>query len=93
MALLRLGLSVVLDFPANTVASRARMRTLFEAAGVAHRLHVLDVPDAVCQGRLRLQNAGGAHPFTVTDTEFDLFSRYFVPPAPAEGFTRVVHRA
>ena len=32
---LRLGLSVVLDFPASTVASRARMRTLFEAAGVA----------------------------------------------------------
>ena len=35
MALLRLGLSVVLDFPANTVASRARMRTLFAAAGVS----------------------------------------------------------
>ncbi|MBP2497615.1 putative kinase [Methylobacterium sp. PvP062] len=44
MALLRLGLSVVLDFPANTVASRARMRTLFEAAGVAHRLHVPTCP-------------------------------------------------
>ncbi|MBP2497616.1 hypothetical protein ABID82_003822 [Methylobacterium sp. PvP062] len=29
----------------------------------------------------------------MTDAEFDLFSRYFVPPAPAEGFTRVVHRA
>jgi len=51
------------------------------------------VPDAVCQARLRLRNPAGAHPFTVTDAEFDLFSRYFVPPAPAEGFTRVVHRA
>ena len=40
VALLRLDLSVVLDFPANTVASRAWMRTLFEAAGVAHQLHV-----------------------------------------------------
>ena len=93
VALLRLGLSVVLDFPANTVASRAWMRTLFEAAGVAHQLHVLDVPDAVCKARLRLRNAEGAHPFTVTDAEFDLFSRYFVPPDPEEGFTLVVHRA
>lgn len=93
VALLRLDLSVVLDFPANTVASRAWMRTLFEAAGVAHQLHVLDVPDAVCKARLRLRNAEGAHPFTVTDAEFDLFSRYFVPPDPEEGFTLVVHRA
>jgi len=39
--LLRSGLSVVLDFPANTPASRAWMRTLFEQAGCAHQLHFL----------------------------------------------------
>jgi len=37
-ALLRAGLSVVLDFPANTVANRQWMRGLFEKAGARHRL-------------------------------------------------------
>ena len=92
VALLRLGISVVLDFPANTVASRAWMRTLFEAAGVAHQLHVLDVPDGICKDRLRRRNAEGTHDFTVTDVDFDLFTRYFVPPAPEEGFNLIVHR-
>ena len=36
--LLRAGLSVVLDFPANTVANRQWMRGLFEKAGARHRL-------------------------------------------------------
>jgi hypothetical protein len=42
------GLSVVLDWPANTVAGRAWMRGIFEAAGAEHKLHFLDVPDEVC---------------------------------------------
>lgn len=92
VSLLRLGVSVVLDFPANTLASRAWMRTLFEEAGVAHQLHVLDVPDAVCKARLRRRNAEGTHAFTVTEADFELFSRYFVPPAPEEGFTLILHR-
>ncbi len=47
--LLRIGVSVVLDFPANTPSIRAWMRTIFEAAGADHRLHYLDVPDEVCK--------------------------------------------
>ena len=89
--LLRTGLSVVLDFPANTLASRAWMRTLFEEAGVGHRLHYLDVADDVCKARLRRRNADGAHDFTVTDAQFALFTQYFVPPTPAEGFDVILH--
>ncbi|CCE00119.1 ATP-binding protein [Bradyrhizobium sp. STM 3809] len=92
VALLRAGVSVVLDFPANTLASRGWMRGLFEAAGVPHRLHHLDVPDAVCKARLRARNAAGEHAFNVTDEEFDLFTSYFVAPTPEEGFDVVVHR-
>jgi predicted kinase len=91
-ALLRVGLSVVLDFPANTLADRRWMRSLFENAGAAHRLHYLDVPDAVCKARLRQRNAEGAHPFTVTDAEFDTVAHYFVPPTAEEGFDVVVYR-
>src|SRR5690348_5995533 len=38
VALLRLGMPVVLDVPANTVKDRAWMRSLFEAASAAHEL-------------------------------------------------------
>jgi hypothetical protein len=79
-------LSVVLDFPANTPASRQWMRSLFERAGADHRLHFLDVPDEVCKARLRARNAAGTHAFNASDAEFDLFTRYFVPPSADEGF-------
>ena len=86
VALLAAGVSVVLDFPANTVSSRAWARGIFEKAGVAHRLHFLDVPDEVCKARLRARNASGEHPFETTDAEFDLITRHFVAPSEAEGF-------
>ena len=91
--LLRTGLSVVLDFPANTVANRRWMRSIFEAAGAAHTLHLLDVPDEVCKARLRQRNAKGGHEFTVTDAQFDQFTCYYVPPASAEGFNVVIRGA
>lgn len=91
VALLRMGVSVVLDFPANTPASRAWMRTLFEGAGVAHRLHFLDAPDELCKARLRIRNVEGGNPFTMSDAVFDLFTRHFVPPGEEEGFAVIRH--
>ena len=37
--LLRTGLSIVLDFPANTVANRAWMRGIIDRSGARHVLH------------------------------------------------------
>lgn len=85
-ALLGAGVSVVLDFPANTVANRQWMRGIFEAAGAAHALHFLDVPDEICKARLRARNASGIHPFETTDAQFDLISSHFAAPSPEEGF-------
>src|SRR5690606_18276494 len=51
--LLKRGYSVVLDFPANTPERRRWARELFEAAGVRHELHLLDVPPMICKARLR----------------------------------------
>ena len=90
--LLRSGLSIVLDFPANTPSSRAWMREIFEGAACEHRLHYLDVPDEICKARLRRRNAIGAHEFVVSDNNFDLFTSHFVPPAVHEAFNVVVHR-
>jgi len=91
VALLRAGMSVVLDFPANTLLTRRWMRSLIEEAGVAHELHVLDVPDDVCKQRLRARNAEGEHPFQASDADYETFTRYFVPPSAEEGFNVVVH--
>lgn len=90
--LLRAGMSVVLDFPANTLGNRTWMRTLFEMAGAKHTLHYLDVPDDVCKARLRERNMRGEHDFTVTDEQFDLFTSYFVEPSPEEDFNLIVYR-
>lgn len=84
--LLLAGVSVVLDFPANTVVNRLWMRSIIEGAKVAHALHFLDVPDEVCKKRLRERNASGSHPYTPSDTDFDEITRYFVPPSGDEGF-------
>jgi predicted kinase len=89
--ILRQDLSVVLDFPANTVRWRDWMRSLITEAGVAHELHVLDVPDAICKQRLRQRNAAGEHPYAVSEETYELFMSYFVPPGADEGFNIVVH--
>jgi predicted kinase len=91
-ALLKIGVSVVLDFPANTVANRQWMRKILENAGAAHRLHFLDVPDEVCRARLRQRNADGSHDFAASDAEFDVITSYFVPPSEQEGFEMIVYR-
>jgi predicted kinase len=88
---LRLGLSIVLDFPANTVSDRKWMRELIDRADVAHELHLLDVPDAICKERLRQRNLAGQHPFQASEADYDLFTGYFVPPGPDEVFNVVVH--
>ena len=92
IALLKEGISVVMDFAANTPKQRQWMRSLFEEAGVRHELHYLDVPDAVCKARLRERNASGDHAFQTNDAEFDMITAHFVPPAADEGFNVIVQQ-
>ena len=89
--LLNKGLSVVLDFQANTVESRTWMRHILESSDAGNQLHVLMPPDEVCLTRLRARNATGEHPFTVTDAQFHQISKHFVPPTEDEGFNLIVH--
>ena len=89
--ILRQDVSVVLDFPANTLRWRSWMRSLITEANVAHELHVLDVPDAVCKERLRQRNESGKHPYQVGEATYDLFMSYFVLPTPEEKFNVIIH--
>lgn len=89
--LLRSGLSVVLDFPANRIDWRRWMLDVAEEAGAPHILHYLDPPDHVCRARLRARNAGGGHEYVVSDAEFEIIASRFQPPEAAEGLNIVVH--
>lgn len=88
--LLKAGVDVVLDFPANTARMRAWMKGLADAAGAPHVLHLIDVPDEVCRDRLRRRNAEGRHDFAASDAQFDEISAYFQPPAAEEGLNVVI---
>lgn len=89
--LLRRGLTIILDFPANTVRSRTWMRGLADAAGITATLHFLDLPDDLCRQRLHARNAAGTHAYQASDTEFDQFTAHFVPPRTDEGFEVIRH--
>nr|WP_259049016.1 ATP-binding protein [Klebsiella sp. BIGb0407] len=86
IALLHAGVNVVLDFPANTLASRQWIMSIIEESGAHHQLHYLAVSDEVCKARLHQRNAAGEHDFAATDAQFDFITAYFVEPQPEEGF-------
>ncbi|MEM0947726.1 MAG: ATP-binding protein [Pseudomonadota bacterium] len=92
VALLRAGVSVSLDFPANTADTRVWMRDIIEATGVSHQMHVMDVSDETCLARLRQRNATGDHPFAPTEEQFHRVSAHYTLPSPEEGFKLVSHR-
>lgn len=91
--LLRAGVSVVLDWPANTKATRRWMRGIFESAGAEHRLHYLEAPNEVCLQRLHTRNAAGGHEYTLNPEEFEALTRVFEPPTAEEGFVLTVYPA
>ncbi|KPX51473.1 Uncharacterized protein ALO67_00224 [Pseudomonas amygdali pv. hibisci] len=90
--MLKSGMCVVLDFPANTLADRQWLRSLAEDAQVKHRLHYLDVEDDICLARLHARNETAEHEFAATDAEFRLITRYFQTPHTDEGLDILVHR-
>jgi predicted kinase len=91
-ALLSKGISVVLDFPGNTVNQRAWFRELFEQADVDHELHVIDASDAVCKRQLRdrSRDLPPGTPWT-TEAEFEAITALFQPPSEEEHFNIVRH--
>ena len=92
VCLLRSGISVVLDFPANTPNQRRWFRHLIDCAQVAHELHYLDIADEVCKAQLRERSKSlpERSPFT-SDAEFEAVTKYFQPPTAEEGFNVVLN--
>lgn len=92
-SLLGKGITVVLDFPGNTLAQRAWFRYLFESAQVEHELHFVDAADNVCKRQLKDRNKD-LPPGTAwtTDAEFDAITAYFQPPSDEEGFNVIYYQ-
>src|SRR6516162_1051700 len=91
-ALLSKGISVVLDFPANTRVQRAWFRELIERADVEHELHFVDASDALCKSQLRERSRGlpAGTPWT-READFEAITEYFQPPTEDENFNVVRH--
>ena len=91
--LLSRGVSVVLDFPGNTRAQRQWFRALFEAAGVEHELHFIDVSNDLCKLQLRQRSEAlpAGSPWT-TDAEFDAITAFFQAPTEDERFNVIRHK-
>ncbi len=86
-SLLTDGVSVVMDFPANTKGQRAWFREIFEKLDVAHTLHFVDKSDEVCKKQLRLRskNLPEGSAFT-SEKDFDMITKYFQSPIDDENF-------
>jgi predicted kinase len=85
--LLKSGQSVVLDFPANSKASRAWFRSIFEEAGAAHVLHFVNSSNNVCLERIAKRNIErpeGSH--HLTNEQFEYISSFFEAPDDLEAF-------
>lgn len=92
VSLLAKGVSVVLDFPANTRRQRAWFRRLIEDAGVEHELHFLDAEDAVCLRQLKQRSEGlPAGQKWTSEAEFHAVTAFFERPSADEGFNVVRH--
>ncbi|MGA9523316.1 MAG: ATP-binding protein [Myxococcaceae bacterium] len=92
--LLRMGVSVVLDFGGNTVKGRQWVRSLFEAAEADHVLHIIQATDPECLANIHRRNAEkppGVYWGHVTDELFHAVNPFFTPPAPEENFHVVPH--
>ncbi|MCW8900158.1 MAG: ATP-binding protein [Gammaproteobacteria bacterium] len=89
-SLLSSGLSVVLDFPANTKNQRNWFRLIFEETNIPHILHFVDKSDEKCKQQLKIRNKNMPEdsPFT-TEKEFDAINKYFQAPLESEGFNIV----
>lgn len=86
------GISVVLDFPANTEEQPAWFREILACADVEHELHFIDAPDDLCKRQLKDRSKDlPAGTRWTTDAELDAITAYFQPPPENERFNIVRH--
>jgi predicted kinase len=87
--LLRLGVNIVFDFAGNTRKDRQWVRSIFEAGGADHVLHVIEATDEQCLANIHRRNEEkplGIYAGRVSDETFHAVTAHFLPPQEDEGF-------
>ena len=92
-SILKAGISVVMDFPANTKNQRAWFKEVFADHAIPHQLIYLDVSDQLClkqiEQRRKIQPARAQFD---TEEVFHQVTSYFQAPSAEEGFDMEVIR-
>lgn len=89
-ALLSSGISVIMDFPANTLSQREWFRGIFSEVEASHVLVFIDLPNEICLEQIAKRSIEQPER-AATDTPemFEQLTRYFVAPTAEEGFNIV----
>lgn len=74
------GMSVVLDFPANTPSQREWLRGISDSIGAEHLCYLVDKSDNVCISQLLKRG----NPNTDTEEMFHAVSKFFTKPKDEE---------
>ncbi|MGO2304159.1 MAG: AAA family ATPase [Providencia sp.] len=82
--LISAGLTVIMDFPANTPTQRKWLKSLAEVSAVPYVFHVLSVDNDECKKRLVARNLTGENPFKTSEAAFDLITKHFSYPDSQE---------
>lgn len=90
--LLMQGMSVVLDFPANTINQRNSLRSISKEAGIKHKLHYVEASDEKCKEQLKKRNIANPDQIAFTsEKEFDAINQYFQAPTEEEKLDIIWH--
>jgi len=92
--MLSAGMSVVMDFPANTIAQRDWFKSIYSEVDVDHELIYLNVSNEICLQQIAKRRKDEPER-SVTDTEemFCTITKFFVEPSAQEGFNlRIIQR-
>jgi predicted kinase len=87
-SILNLGISAVMDFPANTRNQRAWFKDIFFNEDIPHRLIYLDVGDKTCLEQIaKRRETSPDRALFDTEEVFRHVTSFFQPPSEDEGFS------
>jgi predicted kinase len=87
ISILNSGISVVMDFPANTRNQRAWFKDIFFDRGIPHRVIYLDVDDKTCIEQIaQRRETNPERALFDTEEVFHHVTSFFQPPSGDEGF-------
>jgi predicted kinase len=92
-SILNSGVSVVMDFPANTKNQRAWFKDIFLTENIPHRLIYLEVDEKTCIEQIsKRRETNPERALFDTEEVFHHVTSFFQPPSADEGFSLEVVR-